>query len=138
MNWTEACNFVGYNPECNPPERLYTYFAYHKGKAVECKTEQEAKKLSINVEKVVTNQEEIDIYWEQRSSFESKASDVFHKALRDKYNHLKDDVYKLCYSKAYEDGHSCGYDEVASYLRDYVEFAENIIKASKEKYDGEY
>lgn len=133
MNWTEACSFVGYNPKGRPPERLYTYFAYHKGKVVECKTEQEAKKLSLNVEKVVTNQEEIDIYWKQQSSLESKALDVFHKALRDEYNHLKDDVYNLCYAKAYEDGHSSGYDEVASYLGDYVEFAENIIKASKEK-----
>lgn len=22
MNWAEACNFVCYNHECNPPERL--------------------------------------------------------------------------------------------------------------------
>lgn len=134
MNWSEACKSVDYDlSKSKPPAPTYKYFAYKEGKCTECSTLGEAKALSKNYEVVCDNQEEINAYWKVQSELEGKASEVFHRELRDEYSYIQEEVYNLCYSKAYEDGHSCGYDEVANYLYSYVEFAESIITASKEK-----
>lgn len=134
MNWSEACNSVGYDSSNNNhPERIYTYYAYKEGVCCSCNTEAAAKAISRNYEAIITNKEDINTYWKRQAELENKATEVFYNALQEEYSYLPDRVYSLCYSKAYEDGHSCGYDEVAGYLQDYVEFAESIIKASKEK-----
>lgn len=133
MNWSEACNSVGYDlSKIKPPERIYSYFAYKDGEAIPCNTPGEAMSLAKHWDSVIKNKEEISNYWKRQAELENKATEVFYNALQEEYSYIPDAIYSLCYSKAYEDGHSCGYDEVAGYLQDYVEFAESIIKASKE------
>jgi hypothetical protein len=51
--------------------------------------------------------------------------------LREQYADLPVAVFNLCYSQAYDRGHSSGYDEVANYMIDIVYFAQKIIEASK-------
>ena len=41
-------------------------------------------------------------------------------------------LWKLVYAKAWEDGHADGYSNVYSHLDDLVDFANDIIEASKE------
>lgn len=55
-----------------------------------------------------------------------EAFDLWYADLRDEYI-LSDDMFKLIYSEAYERGHSAGYDEVANYFPDLVDFVRRAI-----------
>ena len=133
MNYEECCRQVGYDStEYNPPVIGYKYYGYKDGKVIECKTEQEARKYK-NHEFVVdpVMKQVRDSYYAKRRELEKKANRLFEILLRGEYLHLSDEVYNKCYSKAYEDGHAYGYDEVAMYLSEIVDFVEDIIKLTK-------
>jgi len=130
--WLQCCEEVGYNPSDYkaPPEKV-VYFAYANGKATECESREEAAKLSKNVEKYVTNKDEIKAYCETRLELELAAGDIWRQALNEEYAYLKPEVLSVCYNKAWEDGHSYGYDEVANEMIGCVEFAESVIEVMK-------
>ena len=48
------------------------------------------------------------------------------------YDYLPDHILEKCYNLAYEFGHSAGYDEVASYMYEFVNLAEYAYKFKKE------
>ena len=78
---------------------------------------------------VCLNQEEIDVYWSESRRLESEAFDLWYKDLQEDYDYMTPAIFDLCYNKAYEDGHSSGYDEVANYMISITSFAEEILKA---------
>lgn len=128
ISYQEACLSVGYDRMVEYPTQIIAYWAYKDGEAKSFDTLAEARKFSINIQHYVKNKDELDRFKKKQQDLESKAVNYWQKALRDEYSHISDNVFNLCYSKAYEDGHSSGYNEVANYMIDYVEFAENIFE----------
>ena len=88
---------------------------------------EDAKKVSKLIQAVVTNEAEYIEYWENSRILENKTFALWYDGLRKDYDHLNDGLFGACYNKAYEDGHSSGYDEVANEMISVVDFAETII-----------
>lgn len=131
MIFNEACAQVGYNPDySNAPERIYKYFAYKDGKTFECSSKEEASKISPLIEQVLANKDEIDHYAKKRNALFSMAVQLWKDNLREEYSDIPDNVYNLCYEKAYDRSHAYGYDEVASTLEDTIAFACKILSCA--------
>lgn len=63
-----------------------------------------------------------------------KAVLAWRDALRDEYsNEVPDEVFEVCYTRAYDRGVSYGYDTAAEYLDEEIEFAKLIIKITQHK-----
>jgi len=130
ISFSEACVHANYDrSNYEPPAPKYTYFAYKEGKSQQFLTEQEAKNFSKNIERVTINKDEIDTYHIERREQETKAVRIWQQYLRNEYSYLSDELFDLCYSKAYDEGHSAGYDEVGNCMFEYVEFAEKVLKS---------
>lgn len=128
MNFKEACDQVGYNPDYSKaPERIYKYFAYKDGQTFECSSKAEAQKISHLIEYILVNKDEIDHYAQKRNALLSNAIQIWKNNLREEYSYISDHVYTLCYEKAYYRSHAYGYDEVASTLKDEIEFACKLL-----------
>jgi hypothetical protein len=132
----EICKSIGYDfaGGVDDAPKLKTYWVgYKNGEVSKFESKKDALKFSKNVEQI-TDQEslkEYDAYWEARKQKEREAASIWESELRKEYVELSDAVYKRCYSEAYDRGHSYGYDSVASHMDDYVDFALDIIKATK-------
>lgn len=109
------------------PKRIEHWFYYKEGQSFGPFDKRPNER---NVEKVITNKKEIDKFWEVEQYKENFALDKWKKDLKEEFN-LKIEIFNLCYSEAYERGHSAGYDEVANNLIDIVEFANKLIKIFK-------
>jgi DNA repair ATPase RecN len=131
MKFEDACKLVGHDRRAAPPEPVYTYFAYKDGKAQEFSTLDLAKEFSKNNEKVLVNKEEIDTFWKNMAQRLELAVEEWMESLRVEYSHLSGKQFNICYNEAYDRGHHAGYDEVAMYMSDVVEFAESIIESTK-------
>ena len=128
MNFSEACNQVGYNPgRSSAPERIYKYFAYKDGQSFECFSKAEAQKISHLIEYILVNKDEIDQYAKNQNALFSMAVQLWKDNLREEYSHIPEYVYNLCYEEAYDRSHADGYDEVASTLKDEIEFACKLL-----------
>ena len=128
MLFKEACDQVGYNPEYSKaPERIYKYFAYKDGQAFECSSKAEAQKISHLIEYILINKDEIDHYAQKRNALLSMAIQLWKNNLREEYSYISDHVYNVCYEKAYYSAHAYGYDEVASSLKDEIEFTCKLL-----------
>lgn len=82
-------------------KRVKDLYARHKYKSEEC----------IEYEKAIEEMEE-----------------VFFSDLKAQFGDVVDSVYNVCYARAYEKGHSNGYDEVANYLVKEVEYLMELEK----------
>lgn len=136
ITWLSACAEVGFDPhEKTPPEvlRVKIYHAYKGGKCETFDTDTAAKKFSSNIEYGYTKDscKRWDEYWASRKAKEAAAADVWREALRVEHCHLSNEVYNLCYSRAYKEAHSSGYDDIASEMSDVVEFADAILQLTK-------
>lgn len=127
----DACKQVGYDRTAEWPKPIYKYFAYKSGKAHEFTTRQEALAFSKNVESVLANQDEIDAFCNRQREGERVAADLWMKELRADYPELTDKQFNMIYDKAYEDGHSAGYDEVSLHFQDLYYFCMNFVKAGE-------
>lgn len=128
MNFKEACEQVGYDPQFfNPPTKIYKYFAYKNGQSYECVSQEEASKISSLTEQVLANKDEIEQYTQNQNALLSNAIQIWKENLREEYSYISDHVYNVCYEKAYYSAHAYGYDEVASTLKDEIEFACKIL-----------
>jgi len=114
------------------PKPEYVWYAYKKGEVVGAyNTESEAKEHATLVEKVQTNKQECDEHYKKVVDLERLINAQFDVALRHEYQHLNDEVYEICYSKAWDRGHAYGHDEVAAVMVDAVDFAEKILRAGR-------
>ena len=131
IQFEHACNRVGYDRAAEWPKSIFKYFAYKSGKAFEFKTMKEALAFSKNVEKVMANQDEINMFRNRQREGEAAAAELWLKELRDDYPELTDKQFGVIYGKAYEDGHSAGYDEVGLHFQDLYYFCMNFVKAGE-------
>ncbi len=119
----------------NYPTAEFTFFAYKNGETKQFSSNKEALGFSQNIEKVQVNEEE---YKEKRKLyFEdcAKVDEYWMSELRKEFD-ISDKLFDVCYSEAYDRGHSAGYHEVYIYMIEVVEFAEKIITANaEEKYN---
>ena len=134
ITWEQACIQANYSiGEKCPYEKVYNWFAY-KGGVVKCfDNSEDALLYSLKFEKVLDEEASLDFtdWWATRRESEQEAKDIWYAALRKEYSELNNMTFKHCYDRAYEDGHSSGWDEIASYMRDYVEFTHDILRANK-------
>ena len=118
-----------------PYESEYTiYFAYKNGKAKKFNTKEEAKQYSDNIEEKVDKQ----AYEAARKAYNQASSEAEAKVIQAMKKEIgliscgddeKDNqLFDLVYGKAYEDGHSSGYNEIYNYLLDYDDLLKQAIK----------
>jgi hypothetical protein len=128
--WKECVDEAGVRPYTERPQLEVTYVGYKDGKVIPCKTLIEAKKYRMNDS--VASPESLKLrenFDKANKKASQNANDIYRNALREEYSYLSDAVYDLCYSKAYDDGHSGGYDEVTNCMIDITDFAEKIVAA---------
>ena len=141
--YAECCAEVGYDPkDYSPPEQKYTFFGYKNGNAVRFETHEMAKAFSPNIEKVKDEESERAVakYHENIARRAAKAEEVWMNSLKEEYDFVSPSVFSLCYSKAWDDGHSSAhrfqhdsvYDSVYYKMEEYVEFAISILKTVKQ------
>lgn len=80
-------------------------------------------------ERIQVNQAEMDAWRQTHREYEEKATKIWKDALRDEYDYLDDRIFDVAFSKAWEDGHSGGHDEVANCMIGVVEFVDRILAA---------
>lgn len=132
MNYQDEKNKL-YEQFGEKPKNIIKYFGYRDGKCLGTfHSETEARTNgAIAVEKCFENYDDILKWQNDWNKALGELNDKWHAWLRKEYGHLNDGVYGIVYTMAYERGHSAGYDEVASYMSDFSDFAEKIIKESK-------
>lgn len=65
--------------------------------------------------------------WKEEKNALARASfDLWFNKLRAEYQDLPQDVFDLCYNRAYSDSHSSGWDGVAEEMTDVVDFVYRI------------
>lgn len=110
------------------PETNWKWRAYKDGKCQVFETVKAASAFSTLVEKFVIDEEEYKIQLEEYYAYEKKVNELFLNELKKEHD-LPEKIFNICYAEAYERGHSAGYDEVANYMYDVVEFYEKIRDA---------
>ena len=113
----ETCPFVDPAP---------TYNAYKNGQCTNFADREQANKFSKLIETVFVKNPDREKWFEEARIQEGRAIEIFHNDLREEYSDVPDEIYDLCYSKAYDRGHHAGFDEVASYLNETIDFANEI------------
>lgn len=132
MSYKEACKEVGYDPKSDPVAPIKFWYGYKNGKAVQFTTKELAVSFSRNIESVVINSAEIAKWKEKQNKKHIEAVTLWVKVLKEDYlYYVSGDVFDLCYDRAYDRGHSSGYDEVALILEDEIEFARRILATKK-------
>jgi hypothetical protein len=109
----------------------YRYFGYKNGESKVFDTKEEAVKFSDNIEKFLSNKEEMDAYSKAIKDFSTNVYNAWLSDLREEHSELTDKQFQLCYDeaydRAYDRGHSYGHDEVVSYMTDVVIFAKQLL-----------
>ena len=131
ITFQNACEQVGYDRSVQRPQTVYKYYAYKDGKAYEFGTRQEAHAFSNLVEHTVANKDEIRAFQDKQTEAEIAAAELWMKELRADYPELTNKQFDVIYGKAYEDGHSAGYDEVGLHFQDLYYFCMNFVKAGE-------
>mgnify|MGYP001639748671 CR=1 FL=1 len=118
-----------------PNRSDYTkYFAYKNGEAKQFDTFEKAKQFSSNVESNLDK----NAYEAAQSAYNKARSEAENKVIQAMKKEIgwiscgdveKDNqLFDLAYGKAYEDGHSSGYNEIYNYLLDYDDLIQQAIK----------
>jgi len=131
IKFEDACKQVGMIAVYNDRKTVYKYYAYKDGKAYEFGTRQEAHAFSNLVEHTVANKDEIRAFQDKQTEAEIAAVELWLKELRADYPELTDKQFGVIYDKAYEDGHSAGYDEVGLHFQDLYYFCMNFVKSGE-------
>lgn len=131
ITFQDACKQVGYDRTAEWIVPIFKYFAYKSGVAKQFDTRKEAEAFSNNVERVIVNQSERDSFRRKQADGEASAAELWLKELRADYLELTDKQFGVIYDKAYEDGHSAGYDEVGQHFQDLYYFCMNFHKAGE-------
>lgn len=117
------------------PERvqpIYKYYAYKDGIAAIFDNRNDAHNHSKHVEQFQYNKDEYALYTAKYNEVDSAVYTAWEAALRVQYPNITTEVFDKCMSMAYDRGHSSGYDEVESYLNDYINFAIDILGTVKQ------
>lgn len=130
--YLQAENVLDYSTRPTPE---YVWVAYKNGEVVyrSLLSREDAEKRGNTkvVERVCVNKADIDVWDEAQTQALGRAETKWYEDLREEYSELNSTIFNLCYNEAQDRGHSSGYDEVANYMIDIVDFAEKILAASK-------
>lgn len=107
----------------------YEYVCLKNGKTEKFDNLAAAMKFSLLYERIQVNQAEMNAWRQTYREYEEKATKIWKDALRDEYDYLDDRIFDVAFSKAWEDGHSGGHDEVAYCMIGVVEFVDRILAA---------
>ena len=114
-----------------------TYFAYKGGESKRFDTYEEAKKFSNNIESNVDkNAYEVarKAYNQASSEAEAKVIQAMKKEIGGYGDNEQDNkLFDLAYGKAYEDGHSSGFNEIYNCLLDYDDLIQRTLEIVKSK-----
>ena len=80
--------------------------------------------------RIVARDEEVKRLNKLKSEISELYREAMIKHLAKEYKISKDEM-KVIYSKAYEEGHSCGMREVLNYCRDFADFYEDLRNVAK-------
>ena len=123
----EICKEVGYDRRANFPVVAERWAAYKNGEVKFFSVKSEALAFSTMVE-------ELDgaaarrKFRDQQRELERIAVEYFKRELRAEYPEFTNDQYAIIYAKAYEDGHSNGYDDVAYEVSELADFAKALLR----------
>ena len=115
-------------PSIEKPKKIVKWFYYSRGKAYGPFDDKPTGHEIL--ESVCVNTDEINAYREEKRKIYREGHEQWEADLRKEYSYLSDEVYDVCYQKAYEDEQD-DYDEVVDAMEDVVEFAQKVIEASK-------
>lgn len=131
-SWKECKTEAGADQLGPPPSINHCWYAYKGGTAYgPFPTELIARRNGNLVEKLVDIESKkiFDEYWSKVRVIDAKAFNIWHESLREEYIDMQQSIFDVIYSKAYEDGHSYGHDEVVSRFSDLAYFVEEILRA---------
>lgn len=134
FTYAQSCEAVGYSRDprvrLEAPVLEYEYIGYVKGVVVKCNTVAEYDKFKLK-EKVPTEKSKLayDTFRTEQINLGIAANEHFFQKLKDHFSELSPSQFNLCWSKAWDVGHSEGYDSVANYLEEYVEICQEFILA---------
>lgn len=112
-----------------PPVAKISWFGYKDGKVFGPFAKRPTQyKL---VEKIVENKKEIEEFKKNEEKIYSNAVKEWKNDLCSMYNYIPKEILYLCYQKAYDEGHSSGFDEIENCMSDIVYFANSIIEKYK-------
>lgn len=121
-----------------PNKSTYTtYFAYKSGESKRFDTYEEAKKFSNNIESNVDKnayEAARKAYNQASSEAEAKVIQAMKKEIGGYGDNEQDNkLFDLVYGKAYEDGHSSGFNEIYNCLLDYDDLIQRTLEIVKSK-----
>jgi hypothetical protein len=131
FKYIESCDEVGFiASHKDAPQIEYNLIAYVDGTVIHCSDVASWDKFMLK-KKVPTpeSKKAYVAYFENYSSLKSKAKEHFINKLKEYFSELSPAQFDLCWSKAWEKGHSNGYDEAASYLEECVELCQEFVLA---------
>lgn len=115
------------------PEPISKFLALNSSGDVEEFTSLKDAKKKFPIEKiqvVISNAAERDEFFKEQLRIEKFVFDKWFSCLREENHHLNDAQFNLIYNKAYEEGHSDGYDAVAERFSDLEKFVLRFIGVS--------
>jgi|GEM_PF-3266265 len=128
ITYQTACDTVGYDRRKSAPAKNVKHLAYKNGEVREFKSAIEARRFSSLVETCVINKKEIDEFLNRQRELESAAIAVWLKSLHDEYSDLTDGQFNVIYCRAYDDGHSAGFDEIHNHFSDLYDLCKTFMK----------
>ena len=78
------------------PEEIVKFYAYKNGESKLFDSRENAKEFSNNIEKVIINQDEIDLCKNKQKEFSIFVDKLFHEKLREEHSDLPDNIYNHC------------------------------------------
>jgi len=131
--YEQACREVGLDvTKIEPPQQLKHWYGYDGGKAIQCKTPEEAKKYKLS-EVVLdpTSKQKIVEFWEARRQLEESALIIFRESVRADYSGMSDGLFDLCYAAAQEWGRTSDHDEIPETIKFFIDFSYKAIKLKR-------
>jgi hypothetical protein len=132
--WDEVKAEYGEGPEYPPKANFRSYIGYAGGKCVG--TFPTRTDANASGAKVVEEVFDADGYEAARQAYQERriaAEAAWYKRVRAEYPEVNNATYSIIYARAWGEGHGAGYGEVEIYILEYVQFAQDIIKASGAK-----
>ena len=111
----------------------YVWAAYKSGKVSLHETKDAARKVSVNIEQIET-EESVQARKEVSDHNKRVENEAFHAWWYDfqlEYQEMPKKLFDLLYSEAYDKAHSSGHDAIVDKFEELADFAERIINATK-------
>jgi flagellar biosynthesis/type III secretory pathway protein FliH len=133
ISYSKILAEAGPTPE--HPQKTFAFRAYKDGVCQEFSNRPDADRFSKLVEKYQTNVEYYNSAMTEYNVFHKQVLNKWSNQVREYFDELSDAQYAVLYAKAYDDGHSAGYDEVFSYMEEYATFYSDMLQARDSEFE---